>query len=325
MSAAFAPRGLIAHPQVQSILATKSPRRRAWLKRGSQMEARQQWQVLDAGDGVRLTGMSSRQPGNSRGLVVLIHGWEGSHESVYLYSCACAVFAAGYDVFRLNLRDHAGTHGLNRELFHSARMDEVLRAIQSVRAQHADQPLTVVGFSLGGNFALRVALQGPAMGLTPKLCIGVSPAINPGHTLRAIDEGPALIRRYFHDKWRKTLKAKKAVWPEYDFSAVSHAPSFVEITRRFVAQYTEYPSLDDYLGRYTLTPEMLMAAPAPLAVITARDDSVIPFHYFDGLRVQGNCVAYLPTDHGGHCGFIEDWSLKSWAEKRVLDLLKIVS
>ena len=180
----FAPSWLIRHSQIQSILATKGPRRRLWLKRGNRMEAVQTRHVLDCRDGVKLTGLHSRQPegGTPRGLVVLIHGWEGSHESVYLYSMSCALYQAGYNIFRLNLRDHGGTHALNREMFHSARFDEVLEAIAAVQALDATQPLFVIGFSLGGNFALRVALRGPAQGIKPKLTIGISPAINPAAT-----------------------------------------------------------------------------------------------------------------------------------------------
>src|SRR5690606_25507347 len=133
-------------------------------------------------------GYHSRQDGDAHGLVVLIHGWEGCHESTYLYSMACALFAAGYNVFRLNLRDHGGTHHLNREVFHSARIAEVVGAIRAVQALDGARPLFVVGFSLGGNFALRVGMHGPAAGVTPRLTVGICPSINPRATIAAIDE-----------------------------------------------------------------------------------------------------------------------------------------
>src|SRR3546814_19349350 len=95
---------------------------------------------------------------------------------------ACAVDAAGYSVFRLNLRDHGGSHHLNRDFFHSARINEVLGTIKAVQAFDTATPLYVIGFSLGGNFALRVGLQGPAAGLHPRMAIGISPAINPRAT-----------------------------------------------------------------------------------------------------------------------------------------------
>ena len=317
----FVPRWWLAHPQVQSVLATKGPRRGNWLRAGSRMEAVAQRQVLDCGDDVRLEGWHSPQA-QSRGLAVLIHGWEGSHESAYQYSMACRLHADGWSVFRLNLRDHGGTHALNEELFHSARMGEVLAAVRAARALDPAGPLVVIGFSLGGNFALRVGLQGPAVGVVPALSIGVCPSIDPGATLWAIDEGPLLFRRYFLDKWRRTLRAKAQAWPgRYDFSAYAGHQSFVETTRRFVADFTGYPSCEAYLAAYTLTPDLLMAAPSPLAVITAQDDPVVPFRNFAGLGPRGSVAAFEAPRHGGHCGFIENLGLECWAERRVSALL----
>ena len=307
----------------QSLLASKRPARWLWRKRGVDLTQAEQ-KILDCADGVRLSGFYNPQPagGKTCGLVVLIHGWEGHHESAYLYSMACAVFNAGYSIFRLNLRDHGGTHHLNEELFHSARMGEVLDAVKAVRRFDATDPFYVIGFSLGGNFALRVGLHGPAAGIHPRLSIGISPAINPGATLQAIDDGPAVFHRYFIDKWLRTLDAKQKAWPErYDFSSYHQLRNFVGITERFVADFTDYETLHHYLAQYTLTPSMLMASPSPLAVITSRDDTVIPFQHFDGLSASGSMTAFLPTERGGHCGFIENWRMHSWAEARVLDLL----
>ena len=307
----------------QSLLASKRPASWYWRRRGVDLNGTEQ-RILDCADGVRLTGYYNPRPdgAGARGLVVLIHGWEGSHESSYLYSMACAVFNAGYNVFRLNLRDHGGTHHLNEELFHSARMGEVLDAFKAICRIDTAEPLYVVGFSLGGNFALRVGLRGPAAGIVPRLTIGISPAINPGATLQAIDDGPAVFHRYFIDKWMNTLDAKQKAWPaRYDFGAYHRLRNFVGITERFVADFTEYGTLQDYLAQYTLTPEMLMAAPSPLAVITSKDDTVIPFGHFEGLGARGSMAAFLPTERGGHCGFIENWRMQSWAEARVLELL----
>ena len=315
----FAPAFGLRAPFIQSVLATKRPARWLGRRRGVDLSNAPQT-ILDCGNGVRLSGYHSVQPASPRGLVVLIHGWEGHHESNYLYSMSCSLFEAGYSVFRLNLRDHGATHHLNEELFHSARMGEVLGAFRAIRKLDATDPFFVVGFSLGGNFALRVGLQGPAGGVHPRLVAAISPSINPGATLRAIDEGPPIVHRYFIGKWMRTLDAKQEAWPaRYDFRSYRQLTNFVQITDRFVADFTEYDSIDKYLAEYTLTPRMLMDSPTPLAIITSRDDSVIPLHDFDGLEARGGVRVFLPTDHGGHCGFIESWSLRSWAEARVLE------
>ncbi len=60
--AGFRPHRLLRHAQLQSILATKGPRRKLWLKRGNRMEAAAERHVLECSDGVRLLGFHSRQP-----------------------------------------------------------------------------------------------------------------------------------------------------------------------------------------------------------------------------------------------------------------------
>jgi hypothetical protein len=212
---------------------------------------------------------------------------------------------------------------LNEEMFHSARIDEVLDAITAIQTIEAARPLSVIGFSLGGNFALRVGLQGPAAGIQPQLCLGISPVLVPAHTLAALDEGPRAFKRYFLSKWRLTMDKKVAAWPQrYDFTRHKRLGSFVEMTRAFVEDHTEFDTLEAYLGAYTLTPAQLIASPTPLALITARDDSVIPFADFEGLGARGSIVSFQSTAYGSHCGFIHNWQLDSWAETQALRLLQ---
>jgi predicted alpha/beta-fold hydrolase len=324
----FRPHWLLAHPHIQSVLASKSPRRRLWLARGNRMEAVAKYHLLDAGGEVTLAGWHSRQPADieAKGLVTLIHGWEGSHESTYLYSMACRLYDEGWNVFRLNLRDHGDTHHLNRELFHSARIEEVLggiRAAQQIDMQGGgERPLVVIGFSLGGNFALRVGLQGPAQNVVPRLSIGICPSINPEATMQAIDSGSIIFRRYFHESWHETLRSKTAAWPGcYDFTPYFRIKSLIDSTRLFVHDFTEFEDLDAYFAAYTLTPTQLLNAPTPLAIITSGDDPVIPFRDFHGLRRAGSVVSYDVTARGGHCGFIENFAMETWTEKHVLQLL----
>ena len=94
-----------------------------------------------------------------------------------------------------------------------------------------------------------------------------------------------------------------------------------DTTRYFAEHFTEYGDMQRYFDAYTITPQMLINAPAPVAVITAQDDAVIPFEDFAGLAPRGSVKAYLATERGGHCGFIENLKMGSWAEQRVLELL----
>ena len=68
------------------------------------------------------------------------------------------LFAAGFDVFRLNFRDHGDTHHLNPGLFHSCRLEEVVHALADLQDRLQARRWCLAGFSLGGNFSLRVWL-----------------------------------------------------------------------------------------------------------------------------------------------------------------------
>ena len=121
--------------------------------------------VLDCGDGVRLQAFHAAAAGGEGRVAVLLHGWEGSADSTYVLALAQQLYDRGFDVVRLNLRDHGATHHLNRELFHSCRLPEVVGAIRRIQLMFPGKPLHLAGFSLGGNFMLRAAAQAEQAGL----------------------------------------------------------------------------------------------------------------------------------------------------------------
>jgi predicted alpha/beta-fold hydrolase len=200
-------------------------------------------QVVDCGDGARLL-LHLNEPRNAErsGTVVLIHGWEGSASSTYMLSAGSQLWSAGYRVARLNLRDHGDSHHLNRALFHSCRLDEVVGAVKWVQQEFPDSPLYLGGYSLGGNFALRVAARADAADLDIRRVVAICPVLNPEQTMEALDSGWAGYRMYFIHKWRRSLKLKRAAFPsDYDFSNLERFKTLESMTDYFVRHYTEYP------------------------------------------------------------------------------------
>ena len=151
---------------LQSMLASTSWRRMPVLTRARPMMAAARELLLECGEGVRLQcflSVPAAPAAPRRGApVLLLHGWEGSADSLYVLSLAQLLYAQGFSVARLNLRDHGETHHLNRELFHSCRLPEVVGRWAPCSAITGWPPLQLVGFSLGGNFMLRVAAQARA-------------------------------------------------------------------------------------------------------------------------------------------------------------------
>ncbi len=165
----FAPEGLLANRHVQTLLNSSGPRRMMTRHRTRQFSADGEQWILDGGDGVRLLGFYNPQTTSSpRGLVILLHGWEGSSESSYILATGKRLHVSGYAVFRLNLRDHGPSHHLNREIFHSCRLAEVVNAVADICNRINVGPAFMAGFSLGGNFVLRTGLKARDAGLALK-------------------------------------------------------------------------------------------------------------------------------------------------------------
>nr|WP_306673931.1 alpha/beta fold hydrolase [Tahibacter caeni] len=314
---------MLRNPHVQSVLASSGVRR--WLLRGRRaaLEARSEELILDCGDGVRLQGFHSRQDvrAQARGLVVLLHGWEGSVQSSYLLHTGARLLAEGWDVFRLNFRDHGDTHHLNAEMFHSCRLDEVVGALQEIARRFAPRPMAVAGFSLGGNFALRVALRAPAAGLPLSYALAVCPALHPPAILEAIERAPWFYHAYFMRKWRESLRRKQRLFPESArFSAAELGSSMRELTRTMVQRHTDFGSLDAYLDGYSIAGDRLADLAVPATILTASDDPIIPVDGFRALKLAPATELEI-APAGGHCGFISDFSLRSWTEDFIAERL----
>jgi len=199
LTAEFRPPAWLDNPHVQSIFPSLPFRRPGVERRCRSLLAASRDEILDCGEGVRLlakraTQQSRNRPAASR-VVVLLHGWEGSSESLYILSLGQALWERGFEVVRLNLRDHGDSHHLNPEIFHSCRIREVVGAVQRLQQLEPAQAVNLVGFSLGGNFCLRVGARAEEAGLQLEQVVAVCPVIDPEHTLVQLERGWALYRQ----------------------------------------------------------------------------------------------------------------------------------
>lgn len=315
------PRGLrSAH--VQTILGSSPMRVALGMRELAASRAHSTPHVIDAGEGVRLSGIHD-QPADAapKGLALLLHGWEGSVDSSYMRLTATALLARGWATFRLNFRDHGESHGLNEGIFHSNLIDEVVRAAAEVARRFPAPRLVAAGWSLGGNFALRLALRAPAAGLPLDAVAAVCPVLDPAHTMRAMDRTGGLYRRYFEHKWRRSLLRKRELFPQLlRLDDRTLRLRLAELTRWLVERHTDFGTLEGYFDGYRIAGDRLAGLAVPAHVLTAADDPVIPFDDFTRWRLPA-CARVEATRLGGHCGFLTDWRLHGLGERWVADRL----
>jgi len=280
--------------------------------------------LVETPAGVRLQGYFSPQPeALPRGLVLLLHGWLGSVNSAYVIAIAEALYRHGYAIFRLNLRDHDATHHLNPGIFRSDLLAEVVDAARWIAGLGEGAPLHVVGASLGGNFALRLAWQ-HALNPIPNLgqTIAVCPVIDPYQTTLALDNGPKIYLVYFRKKWRATFQAKQAAFPDlYEFTPEISASTCMAMTETFARRFSPYADAREYFNSYEITPAMMQAVQSPVSIIAAADDPIIPAADFSALSGLSPHLQVHIQPYGGHVGFIDLFPYRSWLGPAVAKIL----
>ncbi|MFW2403856.1 MAG: YheT family hydrolase [Gammaproteobacteria bacterium] len=320
----FKPPGLLRGPHAQSIVARVGLRRARVRSQAAELIAASEDIVADVGDGVRLLVHHTAPRGDGNGkLAVLLHGWEGSATATYVLSVSDRLWREGYRIVRINLRDHGDSHHLNEELFHSCRLDEVIGVVRWAQREFPRDDMYMVGSSLGGNFALRVAAGASDSGLDIRRVVAICPVLDPEQTMHALDHGSIIYQRYFMHRWRMSLERKKAAFPQrFDFTRLERFNTLEDMTDYFVRHYTEYSDLTTYLRGYALTEGRLEGLTVPSTMLLAKDDPVIPVA---GLKriARPDCLRIETTTHGGHCGFISDLRLNSWADQFVMRELEL--
>ena len=324
---AFRPPAWLRNRHLQSVLPSLPIRRGPALRRAQAVLAASRQLVLDCGEGVRLMGWYADPPASAaiepRRLAVLLHGWEGSSESLYILSIAQLLHERGFAVMRLNLRDHGGTHALNEGLFHSCRVLEVVGAIRRLQALFPAAQVSLAGYSLGGNFMLRVGARAAGAGLRIARIVAVCPVLDPAMTLAALETGPAIYRQYFLFKWKRSLRAKQAAWPAaYDFREMLGDRSLTSMTERMVLRHTEFPDLASYLRGYAVTGDALAGLRVPARIVTSRDDPMILAQDLERLA-RPPALELTVTARGGHCGYMDSLRGPSWIDRLIVeDLLR---
>jgi len=322
---AYRPPRWLRNPHLQTLLGSSPARVRRGARELDKLGAVHEEHLVDAGSGIRLHGIHSTMPSrHSRGLALLLHGWEGSAESGYMRLTCARLLEQGFDVFRLNFRDHGASHHLNADLFHSNRLDEVLQAALSVSRLWPDKTMVVAGYSLGGNFALRVALHAPRVGLALARAAAVCPALDPDRTTTAMEQGLSFYERYFLRKWTRSLRRKRELFPEQHAidETQLRTPRLRDLTAWLVARHTEFEDVDAYFDGYRISGDRMTGLQVPADILTSADDPVIPVDDFHAWQLPANARVEI-AEHGGHCAFLLDRRLHGYSEGWVARRLSV--
>lgn len=256
----------------------------------------------------------------ARGQIVLLHGLEGSAEAGYFASFAQEALVRGYGVHRLNMRTCGGTEDLCETMYHSGLTGDTKFILEQLK-----QPIFLVGFSLGGNVALKLAGELGQNDLLAGVC-AVSTPIDLAACVRAIDKpSNILYSRRFLKRLRERVRRMNMRVPQaYSLLGLDDVRTIWEFDDRFTAPLFGFGTAANYYATQSAT-NYLDAIRVPTLVISAKDDPLVPFEIYRHRAFQNNpALTLLATNHGGHLGFLARRKPRFWLDGVALDWIDSV-
>jgi len=310
----YVAKGILRNGHTNSILAGSPARKIVAHRKSVQFRNQATVEIIPAGNGIRLSAIYNRQPHTDSPVVILLHGWLGCAQSLYLVTLGNYLFNKGFHVVRLNLRDHGDSHHLNKKIFHSCRIQEVINACIHIQQQF-EKSVSMIGFSLGANFALRVNAFTTTEQLNLQNTIAFCPVIDPNNTLEALENSLFVYKNYFMQRWKTSFYKKAEVFPNlFSKQTFNESKTLRDATKNLATRYAGFNSLESYLNGYSIAGERLTTLHAPAEIVLAKDDPIIPWQDMSNLARSKHLNIHI-TEHGGHCGFLEPGLTSPWIDQ----------
>ena len=252
-------------------------------------------------------------------VVLMLHGLAGCHGSAYMVRLAWLLTELGIRVFRMDMRGTGAATGKAKLPGHAGRTEDAAAAILRIEKICPQAPLTLVGFSMGGNIALGTlanASRQPIGNL--QRGIAVSPPVDLSRCCRELRSGLG----HFYDKYLVRHLLQR--WRATGGSLYGSNPrSIYEFDDHVTAPSSGYRDAEDYYANCSSGPR-LKDITLPTKILAAKDDPVVAFSAIQS-ATRSSSVELFVTETGGHLGFFGnnsegtledrrwmDWQLASW-------------
>ena len=259
-------------------------------------------------------------------VVLALHGLEGSSQSKYIISVLNYLNTQNIDGAALNFRGCSGQDNNKPYSYHSGKTDDVDLAITYLLSQNKYRNIFLLGYSMGGNVALKYMGTFKNMPVEIKGAMAISvPCDLEGSAIKLESFNNILYQNMF----LKTLKEKSLLklrrFPEANLNneAIENAKTFKDFDNTVTAPLFGYKNAEDYWEKNS-SKQFIPEISIPTLLINALDDSFLSESCFPFTEAENHKKVYFETPkYGGHVGFNSTLFGKDllWSEKRVLEFI----
>jgi hypothetical protein len=250
--------------------------------------------------------------------IVLLHGLGGTSQSRYVVRAAVAFYRAGFHVACVDLRGVGEGVTDAPAIYHAGLTEDPRLAAEWVAARAGVSGVVVVGFSMGGHVAVRLAgelgeSRGPVRGV-----VAISAPLDLNAVSRAIERLRCLpYHAYVLRNLVKNAKAFARLHPEkacFDASRLGRLTRIRDYDDAVSAPMHGFASADDYYRRASAGP-FIPRIRIPTLLLHAEDDPMVPPSCArPWLERAPRAVEQLWSDRGGHVGWFGGLSERAWVE-----------
>jgi hypothetical protein len=230
--------------------------------------------------------------------ILLVHGLGGSHESSYMVRLSRKCWEKGYRAIRLNMRACGNSSAYATRPYHGGVSQDLHEALLQFKKEAPESPIYLIGFSLGGNIALKLGGElGDEANDLLAMTIAICPPVDLGQT-SAILSRPN--HQFYNKYYIRHLAEQTAPWTGHlTFSTI------YEYDQLVTAPNWNFKSPNDYYKKCS-SRYFLPMIKHPCRIIFTADDPFIDYRCCIDEEIPGD-VSFWISDHGGHMGFF-GWS-----------------
>ncbi|MEO0900391.1 MAG: alpha/beta fold hydrolase [Bacteroidota bacterium] len=259
--------------------------------------------------------------GNKR-IAYLLHGLESSSHGSYILGIGKLLHAAGWDIAAINYRSCSGEINRQMRVYHAGATDDVDFVLQDFVEEYEE--VVLVGFSLGGNLALRYAGEkGTHLHPHIKSIVGVSVPIDLAKCSQALDGKAfnAIYVQMFLRSLKEKVKLKMEQFPEmYTLEKLKKIKKIKDFDDMFTGPIAGYKDAMDYYTQCSCK-TVLANIKVPSLIINALDDPFLMPDKYEEVLKQNPLIESIFTTYGGHVGFSYLGGKISWSEQVIFQYL----
>src|SRR5262249_29946575 len=227
----------------------------------------------------------------------------------------------GIRAIRMDLRGCGRGAHLSRRTYNGACSHDVRAAVEEILREFDTSPLALIGFSLGGNIALKLAGEAVDAPLPQLACVAaVAPPIDLVQCA-ALISAPRnrLYEMHFVRSMIKQVRLHQRHFPELPMLRIPLHATLRQFDDLYTAPRGGFSGALDYYRRASSFP-LVPRIGVPALILTPRVDPFIAVEPFEELRAPSHIEVQI-SRHGGHLGFIgwDHTGSVRWAERRVVD------